>query len=164
MATRGGRLVGESGRRSASVDLALGAMVVSVAIEVTSFGLTASAGWLADAGADSSAIVALDAGGTVVFLMVFAPIGVAVVAASTAMLAAKLFPRRLGWLGLVAGGFAIVGGVVEAAATGATGTFHDLGLVPTGVGAVGFWVWIIGTSSVLWRAAPPLGSTSSARA
>jgi hypothetical protein len=46
-------------------------MIASVAIEAASFGPTAAAGWLAEAGSDPAAIGALDAAGGVMFLLVF---------------------------------------------------------------------------------------------
>jgi len=140
-----------SGHPSTLADFAVAAMAVSVAIEVTSFGLAATAGWLADNGADASAVVALDAAASIVFLLVFAPLGLSVLAASAAMLASGLFRKWLCWLGVLSGTFAIIGGSVEAAATGATGTFHDLGGIPTGIGVLTFWTWMLVTSIILWR-------------
>jgi hypothetical protein len=144
----------DSGREALLVDFAVGAMIVSVTLEIASFGPTAAAGWIADTRADPSAIVALDAAGSLMFLVVFVPIGVSIVAASAGMLGSDLFPRWLGALGLLAGGFAIVGGIIQVAALGETGTLHDAGEPLTTVGALGFWIWLIATSVSLWRHAP----------
>jgi Domain of unknown function (DUF4386) len=144
----------DSGRESLLVDFAVGAMIVSVTLEIASFGPTAAAGWIADTRADASAIVALDAAGSLMFLVVFVPIGVSIVAASMGMLGSDLFPRWLGALGLLAGGIVIVGGIIQVAALGKTGTLHDAGDPLTTVGAIGFWIWLIAISVILWRHAP----------
>lgn len=146
-----------SGRPSTLARFAVGAMAVSVAIEIASFGAVAAAGWLADKGADAGAIVALDAAGSIMFLPVFGSIGVSVLAASLAMLASGLFRNWLCWLGVFSGSFLILGGVIGAAATGATGSFHDLGGIPNGIGVPGFWIWLLATSVILWRHAPKWG-------
>ena len=76
-------------------------MAVSVAVEILQLGLVATAGWLAEAGADAETIAGLDAAGTVLFGLVFAPLGASVLAGSLAMLATRGFPRWLGWLGVI---------------------------------------------------------------
>src|SRR5438034_667464 len=93
----------ESGRPSALVDFAFGAMAVSVAIEITSYGLVGAGAWLADRHADTSAIVALDAASTVMFFTVLGAAAVSVVAGSIAMLTSRLFPWWLSWIGLIGG-------------------------------------------------------------
>ncbi|MDQ3889775.1 MAG: DUF4386 domain-containing protein [Actinomycetota bacterium] len=145
----------DSGRQSALLDFAVAAMAVSVALEVASFVSAAAAGWLADAAGNPDVVAGLDAASAVGFVMIFAPVGASVVAFSAVMLSSGLLPRWIGWLGLAAGALGVLGGVIEAAATGADGTFHDLGTIPSGIGAGGLWVWLVATSVVLWRAAPP---------
>ena len=147
-------------RELALADVALVAMAVSVAIEVISFGLVSTGAWLAHAHADAGTIVALDGAGTVLFDMVHGPLGLCVVAGSLAMLQSRLFPRWLAWFGLVAGALVIVGGIVAAAAQGATGSFHDIGGPFAGVPVFGFWIWMIATSIVLFRAAPRPGAAA----
>jgi hypothetical protein len=148
------RALAASGCESALADVALVAMGVSVALEVASFGLVATAGWLTDAGASASAVVSFDTGGSIVYLMAFGPLGVSVVTSSLAMLRSRAFPPWLGWLGVVVGAFAVLGGILEAAATGKTGTFHDLGTIPLNIGVAGFWIWIVVTGAILWRHTP----------
>lgn len=143
-----------SGVDSPLLDIAVAAMTVSVALEVGSFSLSAAAGWLADANADASAVVALDTAASIGFVMVFAPLAVSVLAASAVMVTSGLFARWLAWLGIAAGVIGIVGGILHAAALGATGTFHELGTAPNGIGVAGFWIWVIAASVVLWRRTP----------
>ena len=118
-----------------------------------SFGITAAAAWVADAGGNQGAVVALDAASEVVFQLVFGPIGVSVLAGSIAMILSRLFPRWLGWVGVFGGSLLLVGGIVGVGGLGARGTFHDVaGALMAGVPIV--WVWMIGTSFVLFRATP----------
>jgi hypothetical protein len=145
----------DSPRARTLVDIAVAAMAVSVAVEIVQLGLVTSAGWLAEAQADSSAIAGLDAAGTVLFGLILAPIGASVLASSVAMLASGLFARWLGWLGVVAGALVIVGGVVRATGAGDTGIVHDLADPLTGFPVALFWIWMIATSIVLFRSAPP---------
>ncbi len=156
------RSLRDSGRDSLLVDFAVGAMIVSVAIEVASFGPAAAAGWLADAGGDPAAIVALDAAGGVMFFLVFVPIATSVVAAAAGMLASGLFPRWLCWLGIAAGAVAVVGGIIQVAALRGDGALVDLGNPVTGAGALGFWIWMLVTSLILWRRAPQRAGASEA--
>lgn len=144
----------DSGRDSLLADFAVGAMIVSVTLEIVSFGPAAAAGWLADTRPDGSAIVALEAAGSLLFFVGFVPIGVSILAASAGMVGSDVFPRWLGILGLFAGVAAMVGGIIQVAALGSTGMLHDVGEPVTNVGAVGFWIWLIATSIILWRHAP----------
>ena len=59
----------DSGRDSLLVDFAVGAMIVSVTLEIASFGPAAAAGWLADTRLDGSAIVALEVAGSLLFFL-----------------------------------------------------------------------------------------------
>ena len=136
----------DSGRESALLDFAVGAMIVSVAVEIASLSLPAAAAWIADNGGGSDAVVALDAAASIMFLMVFAPIGVSLLALSWVMLQTGLFGRWLGWLGVAGGVLAIVGGFLAAAALGDDGDFKDLGGTPSALGALVFWVWLLATS------------------
>jgi hypothetical protein len=144
----------DSGRESALLDFAVGAMTVSVAIEIVSFSLAPAAAWLAANDAEPATIVALDAAGSIAFLMVFAPIGVSVLAASAAMVDSRLFARWVGWLGLGAGALMIAGGILGAAALGDDGGFKDWGAQPIAIGALAFWIWILATGVILWRRSP----------
>ena len=148
------RSLRDSGRDSLLVDVALGAMIVSVAVEVASFGPAAAAGWLADAGGDPAAIVALDAAGGVMFMLVFVPVAAAVIAAALGMLASGLFPRWLPWLGIVSGSVGLLGGLIQLAALRGEGALVDLGNPMTGVGVLGFWIWMLATGILLWRRTP----------
>jgi hypothetical protein len=124
------------------------------AIEIASLSLAPAAAWIADNGGSADAIVALDAAGSIMFLMVFAPIGVAVLACGIAMLDTRLFRGWLGWLGVAAGSLMIVGGFLAAAAVGDDGDFNELGEQPSAIGALLFWLWLLATSAVLWRRRP----------
>ncbi len=146
----------DSPRELTLADVAIGAMILSVAIEVVQLGLIATAAWLAEAEADAASIAVLDAAGTVLFGLILAPIGVSVLASSLAMLLSGLFPRWLSWLGVIAGALVIVGGVVSTTGAGDSGTLHDLADPLTGPPVALFWLWMIATSIVLFRSAPPL--------
>lgn len=146
-----------SARSSTLANFAVGAMAVSVAIEIASFGVVAAAGWLAENGADAGAVVALDAAGSIIYLAVFGTVGVSVLAASLTMLASGVFHKWLCWLGVLSGALVILGGVLGGAAVGATGSFRDLGEIPIGIGVLGFWIWMLATSIILWRHAPTRG-------
>jgi hypothetical protein len=135
-------------------NVAVAAMGLSVAIEVISFGITAAAAWLADSGSNQSAVVALDAASEVVFELVFGPIGVSVLAGSIAMLLSRLFPRWLAWVGLFGGSLLVVGGILDVGGLGASGTFHDVAGAFSSLPVPLVWIWMIGTSVVLFRATP----------
>lgn len=150
----------DSPRALTLADIALGAMILSVAIEVVQLALVATAGWLAEAEADAGSIVGLDAAGTVLFGVILAPIGASVLASSAAMLVSGLFPRWLGWLGVITGALVVAGGVVSTTGAGDTGTLHDLADPLTGVPVALFWLWMIATSIVLLRSAPPVRHVS----
>jgi hypothetical protein len=132
---------------------ALGAMTMSVVIEVVEYALVATGAWIAHVGGDTGAIVALDAAGTMLFAMLFGPIAISVIAGSLAMILSRLFPRWIGWLGLVSGALLCVGGVVAASALGSSGGYHDLGGALTSIPLAGFLIWMIATAVVLFRRA-----------
>ena len=131
-------------------DFAIGAMVVSVVVEIVGYGLVATGAWLADAGAAPGAIVALDAANTTIFPLILAPLGVSVFCGALAMLLSGLFARWLAWLGLVAGGLLVLGGVEFSAAAGSSGLLHDIGVTPIPL----IWIWLLATGVVLFQATP----------
>jgi hypothetical protein len=138
-------------------NVAVAAMALSVAIEVISFGTTAAAAWVVDRGADQSAVVALDAVGEVLFQLVLGPIGISVLAASVAMILSRLFPRWLGWVGVIGGSLLVAGGVIAAGGLGASGTFHDVAGALSGVPVPIVWIWMIATAVVMFRASARRG-------
>jgi hypothetical protein len=140
-----------SPRQLPLADFALGAMIVSVAIEIASSALMASAAWLARSGADPSGIAAIDAAADVLFTLVFVLFGVSVFTGALAMLLSGLFRRWIPWIGLVGGALVVASGVVASATLGTSGTLHDLGN-PIAVPLM--WIWMIVTSIVLFRARP----------
>jgi hypothetical protein len=142
-------------RERVLTEVALGAMIVSVAIEIVQLGLTAAAGWVAEADGEVAAIVALDAAGTVLFTVIVTTIGVSVLTSSLAMVFSGLFPRWIAWLGVVVGVLVILGGIVGTTGAGDTGTVHDLGEPLMGPPVAGFWLWMLATSIVLFRRASP---------
>ena len=144
----------DSGRPSSLADWAIGVMAVSVGIEVIDYGLVASAAWLAHANASVGAIVALDTAGSTLFHLVVAPIGVSVFACSVAMLVSGLFRRWLCVLGLVVAPLIVAAGVVGGAAQGSTGALHHVGAALEGPPIGVWWIWMIATGVMLFRAAP----------
>lgn len=144
----------ELSRERLFASIAVAAMALSVSIEVISFGITAAAAWVAQAGSDRSVVVALDAASTVVFDLVFGPIGVSVLAGSIAMVLSRQFPRWLSWLGVVGGSLLVVGGILNVGGLGASGSFHSVSSAVSSLPVPLVWIWMIGTSVVLFRAAP----------
>jgi len=91
------------------------------------------------------------------FELVFGPIGVSVLAGSIAMILSRLFPRWLAWVGILGGSLLVVGGIVAVGGLGASGTFHDVAGALSSIPVPIVWVWMIGTSVVLFRATPRTG-------
>ncbi len=132
----------------ALADLALGAMVLSVVLEIAMAALFAAAGRMAAGGGDQAGIVALHYAAETVGFAVFPAIAVAVAATSLAQLISAQFPRWLGWLGLVAGVLGIASSAVAVATTqDVLGSF-------LGFWIFGFWIWMIATGVVLFRRTP----------
>ncbi|MBK5306910.1 MAG: DUF4386 family protein [Frankiaceae bacterium] len=139
-----------SARDGGLLDLALGAMAISVVIEVISYGIAAAAAQLADSGAEQGVVLALDRAAYWVNLMIWGPIGVAVLACAVAMLRSRLFATWLTWVGIVAG----IAGLAACLLFGATTTSDEpsgAGEALMGLTALPMWVWMIGTGVVLWR-------------
>lgn len=136
--------------RHGLLDWALGAMGVSIAIEIASYAAVGAAAWLAHAHASASGIVALDALGSILFILVATPFAVSVVSASMAMHAAG-FPKWIAWLGMVSGTLAVGGGTISAMALGSTGTIHTVGEQLLGAPAGLIWIWMVATSVYLFR-------------
>lgn len=144
----------DSLKRSAAdtllADFAVGAMGVSVVLEIASYALAGAAAQLAHSGGDRSAIVAVDAAGAWLNIMIFAPIGMAVLGAALGQLRSKLFPAWLCWLGVAAGAVGCVLGLLIGpafvAGAGQYQTVQTLSLV-----TVGFWVWMLATGIILFR-------------
>ena len=149
-----------SPRELALADVAIAAMTLSVAFEVVEYGLFGTAGVLAEANGNAGAIVALNGAGIVLSTLVLAQVGASVLASSIAMLRSGLFPRWLGWLGAVVGALLIAAGIVATAGSDASGTAADLISALTGPAFGVFILWMIATSVVLFRNAPPRGSPS----
>lgn len=139
-----------SGADTLLADFAVGAMTVSVALEVAAYALAGAAAGLAHSGGDHSAIVAVDAAGAWLDVMIFAPIGMSILAAAYAQLRSRLFPAWLCWLG-VASGIAgcVLGLVVGPALAAGPGPFQTVQMLS--LATLGFWVWMLATGIVLFR-------------
>jgi Domain of unknown function (DUF4386) len=143
----------DSGRPALLLDLALGAMIVSVAIEIVSTSIPAAGAWLADNDGDSSAILAIDAAASVTFVVVYAVVGVSALATGLSMVSERLFPAWIAWLGVAAGVLLTVGGITASWTLGDADN-RELGEQPAVIGALAFWIWILATGIVAWRRRP----------
>jgi hypothetical protein len=129
------------------MSVAVAAMAVSCALEIAAYGITASLAWTLPLGSvtiDRS----LDAVAFYISLMVWGPFGVSMLCAGVAMMRTRLFGRVLPFLALIAGALATVLGLAftRPAGQGAVGAL--------GAATVVFWVWMIWTGVVVWRARP----------
>jgi len=141
-----------SGAEMLSVDFALVAMAVSVALEIAAFAVAGGAVQAVARGADQSTIVGIDAAANWLDLSILAPFFVSVLVASFAMLRSRLFPAWLCWLGLAAGVVGCVDGVIAGPAFAAGGSFYQaFQLLSAAVLAA--WLWMLVTGVVLFRAA-----------
>jgi hypothetical protein len=135
-----------------SVDFALGAMAVSVALEIATFAVAGGAVQAVAGGADQSTIVGIDAAANWLNLSVLAPFFVSVLAASFAMLRSRLFPAWLCWLGLAAGVVGCVDGVISGPAFAAGGSFYQASQLLSAA-ALAVWLWMLVSGVMLFRAA-----------
>ncbi len=152
-----------SGADTLLADFAVLAMAVSVVLEVTAYAIASGGTFAAASGADQSTIVGIDGVANFVNLVLAAPIGVSVLAASIAMVRSRLFPAWLSWVGVAAGLVACVYGVIVGPAFAAGGTCQSAvcttGSVLPGIAQaisvtlVAAWIWMIATGVVLFRAA-----------
>ena len=142
----------KSGAETLLADFALGAMAVSVILEIGAFAVAGGAVQALSKGADQSTIVGIDAAANWLDMVIVTPFGVAVLAASFAMLTSRLFPAWLCWLGLAAGVVGTVDGVIMGPAFGAGGAFFQVAQILSFV-VLAAWVWMIATGTVLLRAA-----------
>lgn len=133
------------------VDFSLGAMVVSVMIEIAAYAVAGGAVQAA-AHADQSAVIGLDAAANWRNLVIIGPFAVAVLTGSLGMLHSHLFPRWLCWLGLAGGAVLLVDGLILGPAfRGGGSLFQASQLLQSAV--LFIWVWMIATGVVLFRAA-----------
>jgi uncharacterized protein DUF4386 len=142
-----------SGSELVLADVALAAMTASVVIEVISYSLVAAAAQLAPGG-NSTAVIALNAAGQWINLMIITPFAVSIAAAAAGQLQSRLFPAWIVWLGLVAGLIGILDGVLIGPAYVVGGTLEHTVMIGS-VATLGVWVWMLATGILLWRRTKP---------
>lgn len=138
----------DSGRPHGLSDLAVVAMAVSVAIEIVTYGIVGGTAVVANHDGGADLVRALDSVANTLNAMLFGPLGVAVLAASWAMLRSGLFSKYLCWVGLLAGALSAVYGLAFTGA-GSAGDALQVG-VPL------FWIWMLWAGVVMWRQSPAL--------
>ena len=133
----------DSGQHPGLIDFAVVAMAVSVVIEVVSYGMVGGIAVAANHDAGAETVRALDSVALTVNTMIFGPLGLAVLAASWAMLQSGLFSRYLCWVGLLGGALLTVYGLAFAQSESAGDAFQAAALL--------FWVWMLWAGVVMWR-------------
>ena len=141
-----------SGADSPLIDLAVGAMAVSVTVEIAAFAVAAGAAQVANTGGNPEMVVALDAAANWLDLVITAPLGVFLLCSGLAMLESGLFPRWISWLGIVCGVAGTLLGVLIGPAFVAGGTFFSV-VSWLNLAVIGFWIWMLATGIVLFRRA-----------
>jgi hypothetical protein len=141
------------------LDFALGAMAISVVLEIVAYSIVAATARLDAAGASSSTLVALDGTSYWIDLFIFGPVGLAVLASAWAMHRSRAFPSWLTWVGFIAG----VAGVAACLLAGATTHASTSGSADgvSGVAAFGLWIWMLGVGVLLWRRPSAVDGTDS---
>ena len=137
---------------SALADLAVGAMALSVALEIASFAIAAGVAQAATTGVDQAAVVTGHAIASAVNLSVFSPIGLSILAISVVMWQSRVFWWWLCLLGVLSGAAICVAGVIGGAGFQTGGQLYQAGSVSV-FGVLGFWLWMLITGIILFRAA-----------
>ena len=127
------------------MDFAVVMMAISVAFEVLTYVLFASAAQLGQAHPEG--MVALEWASGTLNGLVFGTVGVSVLCSSWAMLRSELFPKVLPILG-------IIGGIPLAlSALFIAPSVSNIGGALT-AGAALFWIWMFWAGILLWKKAP----------
>ncbi|HUR13576.1 MAG TPA: DUF4386 family protein [Mycobacteriales bacterium] len=140
-------------------DLAVGAMTVSVAMELLSLVSVGTAQVLAEQGGQDDLVAALDTAAAIGWLCVFGPLGVSVACAAWSSLRSRAFPAWIPWVGLASGALLVAGSVLGGPGYLEDGTLRDL----SSLGMIGvplFWLWMLATGIFLWRRTPRGGEAS----
>ena len=137
---------------SALADLAVAAMALSVLMEIASYWVAAGVGQAATSGADQSAVVTGHAIASMLNVGLFSPLGLSILAISVVMWQSRVFPWWLCLLGGLSGAALCVGGLTAGFQTG--GQFQQVANNAQ-FGVLGFWVWMLITGVILFRAAGP---------
>ncbi len=137
-----------SGREHSLMGLAVAAMLASVVVEVATYAMVSGAAWARAQGSDTSTLRGLDAAAFQLDLMIYGPLGVAMLCAGIAMWTSRLFPRVLSALALVSGALPVCA-AVAATAPKLSGLMDALTAA-----VLLFWVWMLWLGVLLWRAAP----------
>lgn len=139
----------DSGRPQRLMNMATAAMAASVTVEIATYAIVAGAASSKDNGGSLETIRSLDSVAFQLNNMIFGPLGVAVLCAGLAMWRSGLFHRVLPWLAIVSGALlALAAAALEAP------SLSDFA-APLQVAVPLFWIWMIWTGVVCWRAAPP---------
>jgi uncharacterized Tic20 family protein len=139
-----------TGVRSALTDLAVAAMLLSVALEMLSLVLVATAQVEAQRGGHDDLVVTLDTGAGLAWFCILAPLGLSIGCAAWAMLRSAAFPTWIPAVGIAAGVLLVLGGVAGAPGYLEKGALRDVSGLGTG-GIPLFWVWMLATGVYLWR-------------
>ena len=134
-----------SGRNHPIMDFAVVMMAMSVAFELLTYILFATAAQLG--AAHPEAMVALEWTSGALNGLVFGTLGVSVFASSWAMLRSEIFPKALPILGLL-GGLPLALSALFIAPS-----LSNIGGPLTG-GALLFWIWMLWAGILLWKKAP----------
>ena len=134
-----------SDRSHPIMEFAVVMMAISVAFEVLTYTLFATASQLG--AAHSEGMVALEWTSGALSGLVFGTLGVSVLSSAWAMLRSELFPKALPILGIVSGI------ALALSALFISPSLSNIGGALTG-GAALFWIWMIWTGILLWKKAP----------
>jgi len=129
---------------------AMAAMAVSVAIELVGLASVAAGSSLAAHGASAEIVGALDTLAALLWLMIFAPLGLAVWLSAWSMLRSHAFAWWICGLGLIGGTVLMVGGAVSGPGIVESGFSRTAGGL-AGIGVPFFWLWMLITGVVLYR-------------
>lgn len=130
-------------------DFALGAMTLSVVLEMVAEVVRLITTQLAASGADSAVLASLHETWRTLAYPLLAALGASILASSVAMLLSRAFPRWVAVVGVAAGLFGIgwaFYGTLNNAVPGAA----------SGLGFLAWVVWLLATSVILFRRAGPI--------
>jgi hypothetical protein len=134
-----------AGRPHALMDFAVGAMVVSVTLEIATYGLAAAAAQLG--AAHRVGMLAVEWAAGMMNFMIFGGVGVSLLCAALVMRWSGLFPAALTTLGIVGGAALTLSAVlVEPAFPTASNIL--------GLAVFLLWIWMLWAGVLLWRRAP----------